>query len=79
MLGSLRALEPRLVGQIGGGVVVELDHLAEVDDRIGDGLVLAELMIGGVEVGEIDAVKGLDVAADRLRIVQSRWRSGRRG
>ena len=64
MLGSLLALEPRLVGQVGRRVVEELDHLAEVDDRIVDALVLAELMVGGVEVGEIDAVKGLDVGAD---------------
>ncbi len=34
------------------------------------GLVLAELVVGGVEVGEIDAVESLDVGADRLRIVE---------
>ena len=67
---QLPALEARLVGQIGRGVVEELDHLAEIDHRIGDGLVLAELVIGGIEVGEIDAVKGLDVGADRLRVVE---------
>ena len=67
---ELPALEPRCVGQIGSGVVIELDHLAEVDHRTGDILVLAELMVGGVEVGEIDAVKGLDIAGDHLWIVQ---------
>ena len=34
------------------------------------GLVLAELVIGGVEVGEVEAVKGLDVGAYRLGVVQ---------
>ena len=39
-----------------------------------DVLVLAELMIGGVQVGEIDAVKGLDVGAEGFRIGQARSR-----
>ena len=68
--GQLLALEPRRVGQIGGGVVVERDHLADVDHRIGDGLVLAELFVGGIEVRKVQAVERLDVAADRRRIVE---------
>ena len=60
----------RLIGQIGGRVIEELDHLAEIDHWIGDVLVLAELMIGGVQVGEIDAVKGFDIGTDHLRVVQ---------
>ena len=67
---QLPALEPRLVRQIGCRGIEELDHLAEVDDWIGDVLVLAELAIGGVQVGEVDAVKGLDVAADHFRVVK---------
>jgi hypothetical protein len=59
---KLAALEQRLIGQIGSGVIEELDHLVEIDDGVGDTVVLAELMIGGVQVGEIDAVKGLNVA-----------------
>jgi hypothetical protein len=43
--------------------------LADIDHRIDDRLVLAELVIGGVEVGEIDAVERLDVGAGRLGIV----------
>jgi len=27
-------------------------------------------MVGGIQVGEIDSVKGLDVRPDRLRVVQ---------
>ena len=59
-----------MVGQIGRGVVEELDHLAEIDHRIADILVLAEPVIGDVQVGEIDAVKGLDAGADRLLVVE---------
>ena len=29
-------------------------------------------MVGGIEVGEIDPMKGFDVGADRLRVVQCR-------
>ena len=64
------ALQAGLVGQIGRGVIEKRDHLAEVDHRIGDALVLAELAVGGIEVGEINAVKGLDVGAQRLRVVE---------
>ena len=59
MLGSLRP-EPRLVREIGSRVVIELDDLANIDDRLVDALILAELVISGVQVGEIDAVKGFD-------------------
>ena len=64
------ALQPGLVGQIGRRVIEKLDDLAEIDHRIGHALVLAELPVGGIEVGEIDAVKGLDVGAQRLRVVE---------
>jgi hypothetical protein len=67
---QLPALEPRMVGQIGRGVVEELDHLAEIDHRIADILVLAEPVIGDVQVSEIDAMKGLDVGANRLLVVE---------
>jgi hypothetical protein len=43
---QLPALEARMVGQIGRGVVEELDHLPEIDHRIADILVLAEPVIG---------------------------------
>ncbi len=67
---QLLALELGRVGQIGRRIVEEVDHLAEIDDRLVDRLVLAELMIGGVEVGEIETVEGLDVGAHGLRIVE---------
>ena len=57
---QLAALEPRLVREIGSRVVIELDDLANIDDRLVDALILAELVISGVQVGEIDAVKGFD-------------------
>src|SRR4029077_13647072 len=67
---ELASLELRLIGQISSRVIEELDHLAEVDHRIGNVLVLAELVIGGVQIGKVDAVKPLDVGTDRLRVVQ---------
>ena len=72
MLGSFLPLSSFGIRQVGRRVVVEVDHLADIDDRVVDRLVLAELVIGGVEVGEIDAVEGLDVGADRLWIVERR-------
>jgi hypothetical protein len=60
---QLPALEPRMVGQIGRSVVEKLDHLAKIDRGTVDILVLAEPVLGDVQVGEIDAVKGLDVGA----------------
>jgi hypothetical protein len=59
-----------MVGQVARGIVEELYHLADIDHRTADILVLAELVIGDVEVGEIDAVEGLDAGADRLLVVE---------
>jgi hypothetical protein len=42
---QLDALEPGVIGQIGGCLVVEVDHVAEVDRGRRDLLVLAELPI----------------------------------
>ena len=33
--GQFLALQPRLIGQIGRRIVEELDHLAEIDHRLG--------------------------------------------
>ena len=68
--GQLFALQLRLIGQVGRRIIEEVDDLTEVDHRIGDGFVLAELMVGGVQVGEVEAVEGLDVGAYRLRVVE---------
>src|SRR5271169_2234332 len=59
---QLLALQDRRVGQVGCSTVVKVDDCADVDDWADDRLVLAELVIGGLEVGEINAVKRLDVA-----------------
>ena len=63
---QLAALEAGRVGQVRRRAVEELDHLAEIDHRIGNVLVLAELVVGGVQIGEVDAVESLDVAGDRF-------------
>ena len=70
MPGSFLPLRRAWSGRSAAALLKNVDHLAEIDHRIGDGLVLAELVIGGVQVGEIDAVKRLDVGADRLRVVE---------
>jgi hypothetical protein len=46
--GQLDALEPGVVGQVGGRLVVEVDHIAEVDRGHRHLLVLAELPIRGL-------------------------------
>ena len=69
---QLDALELGVIGQIGGRLVVVVDHLAEIDRRHRHLLVLAKLPIGGLQVGKIDAAKRLVLAAHRLRVVQRR-------
>ena len=67
---QLSSLQRRLVGKVGRRAVEEFDDLAHVDNRIIDGLVLAELPVGGVEVGEIDTVKRLGAGTQRLGVVE---------
>ena len=59
---QLEALELGVIGQVGERLVVEIDHLAEVDRRRRHRLVLAELAVGGQQIGEIDAAEGLALA-----------------
>ncbi len=66
--GKLVVLELGVVGQVRHRLVVELDHLAEIDGGTSDLLALAKLLVGGEEVVEIDAAQHLR-SADRLRIV----------
>ena len=66
---KLEALELGVIGQIGSCLVVEVDDVAEVDRRRRHVLVLAELPVGGLQIGKIDAVKNLALAGDRLRVV----------
>ena len=66
--GKLEALEPGVVRQVRSRLVVEFDDVAEIDGGSGHRLVLAELPIGRLQVGQIDAAQRL-AAADRLRVV----------
>jgi hypothetical protein len=66
--GKLEALELAVVWQVRGRLIVEVDDVAEIDGGLGDRLVLAELPIGRLEIGNIDAPQCL-ACADRLRIV----------
>ena len=61
-----------MVRQVGGRSVEEGDDRGDVDRPAFDRLVLAELAIGDVQVAEIDAAKGLDVARQGLRIAHRR-------
>ncbi len=65
---QLHALELVVIGKVGERLVVEIDHVAEIDRRGLNLLVLAELPIGGRQIGKIDAAKGLVLASDRLRV-----------
>ena len=64
--GKLEALELGVIGQVGERLVVEIDHLGEVDRRGRHLLVLAELPIRGQQIGKIDA-------AERLALAHRLW------
>ena len=55
--GSLSCLSLASIGKISDRLVIEIDHFAEVERRGGRRLVLAELLVGGEEVAEIDALE----------------------
>ena len=67
---QLLALQLRSIRQVASRIVEKVDDLAEIDHGLVDALILAELVIGGVEVGEIDAVEDCGVGADRLGVVK---------
>ncbi len=58
--GQLEPLEPRMVGQVGGGLVVVGDDLADIDGRRLDRLVLAELPVDEMQAAEIQSAKRFD-------------------
>ena len=64
------ALEPCVVRQVRGRLVVEVDDRTEIDGGAIDLLVLAELLVTSLQVGKIEATQHLG-ALDRLRIVHS--------
>ena len=57
-----------MVRQIRRRLVVKIDHVAEIDGGTIDLLALAELPVGRLKIGEIDAPQHLG-SGDRLRIV----------
>jgi hypothetical protein len=61
-------LEPRRIRQVGGGLVVEIDDGGEIDRGRLRRLVLAQLAIGRVEIGEIEPVEFLHLAGRDLRV-----------
>ena len=63
--GGAQGLEPGGIRQILHRVVVEADHLADVDRRILDVLVLAELAVDHDQVVELEAVQRLDLRRRR--------------
>src|SRR3984893_11470194 len=67
--GKLDPLELVVIGQIGQRLVVEIYHVAEINRRSCDLLVLAELPVGGDQIGKIDAAKSLALAGDGGRLV----------
>ena len=65
---KLEALELGVIGQIGGRLVVEVDDVAEIDRQHYDLLILAELPVRHLQIGEIDPAKR-HILAHRLRVV----------
>ena len=64
-----RALQRRVVRQVRDRLVVVGDHLAEPHGRVLDRLVLAELLVDGVQLAEVEALEGLGLAGDGLRVL----------
>jgi hypothetical protein len=62
-------LELARVGQVGRGLVVELDHRTRLEGRVGHRLVLAELAVGREQLLEVEALQDLGVARHRLGVV----------
>ena len=58
-----------MIGKVRDRPVVEFDDIGDVDRRIGDRLVLAELLVGDVQIAEVHAAELGQTAGDRLRIV----------
>ncbi len=58
--GQPQALEPGVVGQVGDRLVVEIDHLGDVEHGAVDRLVAAELAIGRLQAVELEPAERLD-------------------
>ena len=70
MLGSFRPLRRAWSGRSAAASLKNSITWRRSTTEIADILVLAEPVIGDVQVGEIDAVKGLDAGAYRLLVVE---------
>src|SRR5215475_12105334 len=60
--GSFQALELGVIGQVDGRLVVEVDDLAEIHRQHYDFLILAELPVRHLQIGEIDPAEHLVLA-----------------
>ncbi len=66
-------LEPSKLGmirQVCDRLIIEIDHRSEVDGGGGNLFVLAELPIGGQQIGEIEPAQCLDFAGEHLRVIE---------
>ena len=68
--GKLQSLQLGVIGQVGGRLVVEMDNITEIDRRLFDLVVFAELPIGRMQVGEVETTERLDLVGERLRVVE---------
>ena len=66
---KLQALELAGIGKVGNGLVVEVDHLADVDRRIRHRLVLAELPVGDEKIVDVDPAEDRDAAGHGLGVI----------
>ncbi len=63
------AAQARMVRQVRDRAVVEFDDIGDVDRRILDRLVLAELLVGDVQIAKVHPAELRQAAGHRLRIV----------
>src|SRR6516164_9491915 len=69
---ELPAFQLQGIRQFGGSAIEKLDNLAEINDGIADVLTLAiaELVVSGMQIVKIKAVKSFDVGAHRFGIIK---------
>jgi hypothetical protein len=67
--GQAPTLEARMIGKVSQRPIIEFDHLFDIDDRVGDCLVLAELSVGGIQVGDFDPAECHITSRGCLRVI----------
>jgi len=70
--GQLQIFELRMIGEFSHCFIVEVNDFANVDSRILNSLVLAELPICCVKIAEVDPTQDLDFSRHGLRVVHCR-------